>query len=322
MNDFASLPLARLWQIARTAEGRGRHRRQAVLCLLCCSFIMTASGCSWLPSVPMPRIWPFNGDDDSTTKVVEYNLADPEQIAAALAATRSKMQMAPQEPYWPFRMGELYAAVDSTTHAISHLGDALEVDPGYAPAAALLCKLYYDAEIYDQATFLLEDFLSRNADAPDALRVALALHLEALGELDRAQTVLDECSGDSEDLLTARTFVTLRGDDLSSALATAKRAVEGNPRSAANHNNYGIALLHAGRPVEAREAFQSALALDDKLPGALYNMAIVETFYFFDQSAGREWFALYKQHSSEDPDDLTSQFGADLSTLLESEGAE
>jgi hypothetical protein len=51
----------------------------------------------------------------------------------------------------------------------------------------------------------------------------------------------------------------------------------------------------------------------------MYNMAIVEAFYFFDKDAGREWFARYKQLASDDPDDLTSVFGADVSTLSKTE---
>jgi len=74
-------------------------------------------------------------------------------------------------------------------------------------------------------------------------------------------------------------------------------------------------MLYAGRPVEARSAFLTALKLDERLPGALYNMAIVEAFYFFDEEEGRKWFARYKQYASEDPDDLEAVFGTDLTKL-------
>ncbi|MCK5406524.1 MAG: hypothetical protein KAJ37_03680, partial [Candidatus Krumholzibacteria bacterium] len=93
-------------------------------------------------------------------------------------------------------------------------------------------KLYYETERYDRAVALLDDFLSRNQDAPDALRAALALHLEALGNVDRAQAVLNDCSASSKEARAARTFVSLRGNDMQSALDAAKLALEDDPRSA------------------------------------------------------------------------------------------
>ena len=118
--------------------------------------------------------------------------------------------------------------------------------------------------------------------------------------------------GNSKEVQTARTFVSLRGDDLQSVLETAKQTLHADPQRAANHNNYGIALLCSGRPAEARKFFLAALDLDDKLPGAMYNMAIVEAFYFFNEDAGRKWFSRYKEYSNEDPDDLAVLFGTDL----------
>jgi tetratricopeptide (TPR) repeat protein len=124
--------------------------------------------------------------------------------------------------------------------------------------------------------------------------------------------VLSQCASDSRDARAARTLVALSGDDVGAVLAAAQQALDGD-KSAANYNNYGIALLYAGRPIEARNAFRSALELNKQLAGALYNMAIVETFYFFDEAAGREWFARYRRYASEDPDNLTARFEADVS---------
>jgi len=151
-----------------TAVDRSILRRAACLALLC-ALLLTGNGCSWL------RFW----SDGDPSVDVDGHSAGPEQIAAAKDAVRAKIELAPQEPYWPFRMGELYAASDSAGIAISHLQSALEIESGYAPAAALLSKLYYEMANYDEAVVLLEGFLAENANAPDALRAALALHLEA-----------------------------------------------------------------------------------------------------------------------------------------------
>ena len=307
VNDFASLVFA-----SPRRDNRGPRRahrwQRAFLCLVSCSVLLVANGCSWVP------LWP-GGDADGP--LIDGKTASPEQVATVIEATRAKAQLAPQEPYWPFRMGELYAAVDSTSQAVTHLQKALDIDTAYAPAVALLSKIYYEAELYEDAIVMLEDFLTRNPDAPDAVRAALALHLEAVGDVDTAQAVLAQCSGNSKEVRATRTFVSLRDDDLQAALASAKQALDDNGNSAANHNNYGVALLWAGRPDDARRAFKNALKLDDKLPGALYNMAIVEAFYFFDEEKGRKWFARYRKYASDDPDNLASVLGTDLSKRLE-----
>lgn len=299
VTDFASFVVS-----SRHTRGIAPFARGAMplaLVLVCGAALLATSGCSWIPRRS------GNAAVDLTK-----GKSSPEQIAAALEAARVEMLTDPGEPYWPYRMAELYVATDSIDLAASHLQTALGVDPGYAPAAALLSKLYYDAGLFEEGVVLLDDFITRGDGAPDELRVALALHLEALGELARAHQVLGACAGN---VSAAETFVTLRGAELEPVLETAKRALDANPKSAANHNNYGIALLHAGRPIEARKAFMKALDIDDKLPGALYNMAIVEAFYFFDEKAGQKWFEKYQMYASDDPDDLATRFGAKVSRL-------
>ena len=287
------------------------HAMRLLMCLLCLVVAPGFTGCSGL------GFW----SGDSQTRLSE-GTASQSELDAALAEARAQMDMAPVEPYWPYRMGQLYAAADSLSNAVVYLQAALDRNPDYAPALSLMSKLQYNAGSHNQAVVMLEDYLARNPTAPDAVRAALALHLEAIGDIERAEAVLNECDGDSREVRTARTFVSLRGDDFASVLETARQALEANPHSAANHNNYGIALLYAGQPEEAREAFRQALRIDRALPGALYNMAIVETFYFFDEEKGREWFERYKQHASADPDDLESVFSADVSVRLKPEAPE
>jgi len=281
-----------------------REWRRALLCLAAAALVATTGACSstgWIPglghdaAVDMPK--GSGGMDD------------------ALTAARARMQAEPQEPFWPFHLGELYLAADSTALATESLKSALTLDPTYAPAAALLSKIYYDAGMHAEGIALLDDVLTRDPNAPDALRADLALHLEATGDVATAQTVLAGCREDSRDTYTARTFVALSGTDAQSALDLAKRALDADDHDAVNHNNYGVALLLSGKPVEARKAFQKALALDDKLPGAMYNMAIVEAFYFFDEEAGRTWYTQYRQLASADPDDLESILGTDVTRL-------
>lgn len=302
-HDFASPVLASPQQRRGAAAPWTHAQVGAIRGVLACVLLMSTGACSSLGFIPGLG----GGPTSSAVEPVK-----PAQVANAVTDARTKMQLSPQEPYWPFHLGELYAAADSNALAVSSLNSALSINPAYAPAASLLSRIYYDAGMYAQGVTLLEDFLARNPAAPDALRAALALHLEALGDVDRAQAALAACPPDSRDARSARMLVSLRGADPQSALATAKQALDADSKNPANQNNYGVALLCAGRPVEAREAFRAALEMNERLPGALYNMAIVETFYFFDEHAGREWFTRYKQVASADPDDLTTRFDTDV----------
>ena len=237
---------------------------------------------------------------------------DPADVmAAALAAAETGRLLHPADPYWPYHQAELQTAA---TPAFAYLDTALALDADYAPAIALLSKLQYEAGRYDEAVTLLRDHLDRHPDADDALRAALALHLDAVGAWEEADLVLATCSEDSPPAAGVRTYLGLQGDDVEAATAAAGRALEADPNSAANHNNQGIALLYAGKPAEAHAAFLEALARDEALPGALYNLAIVETFYFYDPDAGRQWFARYRELASDDPDDLATTLGFEMTT--------
>jgi tetratricopeptide (TPR) repeat protein len=302
VNDFA-------WLVFALRRSSRLHPWwQAASGVIFCCLLGTQYGCSTIGSTA--RIFKFWGGDDSTQNV---DVSNHKQLTSALEITREKMTLSPAEPYWPYRMAELCDAADSTGQAVSYLQAALTTDAGYAPAAALLSKIYYRRGQYEDAVTLLDGFLAANPGAPDAIRAALALHLEALGNVEQAEAVLDQCDSNSREVRATRTYVSLRGEQIGTALQSAKQAVDDDPRSAANHNNYGIALLHAGQPIEAKQEFLDALELNDRLPGALYNMAILEAFYLFDEDAGRQWFERYKKYSSDDPDNLASLFGTDVS---------
>lgn len=243
----------------------------------------------------------------------------PEKMSAdsrqsAMDEARSKAALYPTEPYWPYRMGALYAAADSAGAAEQALRASLARDAAYAPAVSLLSRLQYEGGRHAEAIAMLDAYLSAHPDAPDELRAALALHLDAVDEIERADSVIATCTGSSGDVYAARTYVTLRGNTPKEALALAKSALDADG-SAVNYNNYGVALLHAGKPVEARDAFKKALDKDGKLPGALYNMSLVEVFYFFNEDGGRRWFDQYTQVALEDPDDLASVFKVDMTRL-------
>ncbi len=223
---------------------------------------------------------------------------------------QAERQAAPLEPYWPYRMAEGYQASGNTAAAHAQLDTALTLSPNYVPAIILLSQLHYDGGQYESAVALLQEALANQTEQPDVLRVALALNLQALGEPDQAADVLANCDKQSGPTNTARIAVMLQSEDFQSSLPAAQAAVAANPQSAANHNNLGISLLYAGHATEARTAFLKALELAPELPGALYNLAIVENFYFFDRDTSQDYFERYqtaaRRQPAPDPDDLAS----------------
>jgi tetratricopeptide (TPR) repeat protein len=214
----------------------------------------------------------------------------------------------PTVAYWPFRLGELLVAENQNELAVTHFKTALERDPSYEPALALLSKAYYDSARFEEGVSLLEDARTRRAGIlPVELATALALHYEALGRIDEAGAIAKSVEDRALDWKrngSALVYLRLKGDDFLQSPEIARKALDADPSSAVNFNNYGITQLYGGDPEGAKESFLKALDLDPDLPGALYNLAIVDHFYFFDDERAREWYRRYRRISPEDPDRL------------------
>lgn len=192
--------------------------------------------------------------------------------------------------------------------------------PTPASSAAELtrwCAGLYRQARHDEAIALLSPWLAAHPGPEPEVRAALAIHQEAAGQPEAAKATLADGPVAAPATARARTWLGLRGDDFGAVLEDARRAVAAAPRSAPDRNNLGIALLYAGRPREAREEFLAARELDPELPGALYNLAIVESVYFFDDAAARRWLAAYRRLDAADPDGLFATLGGELSVATE-----
>lgn len=253
---------------------------------------LAACGCAHLPFV--------GSEKGAATK-------SPEVVQDVSFLTRLSSEQT-AEPYWPYRLAEALAAEGQGDAAEYHLKAALERDPGYEPALALLSKTYYDNARFEEAVALLESARARRSGLlPVELSTALALNYESLGRSDEAQSILSSVEHRSLDWKRngpALVYLRLKGADFLSSPEIARKALDADPSSAANFNNYGIAQLYGGDPEGAKNSFLKAHDLDPTLPGALYNLAIVDRFYFFDDDAARDWFRRYRTLSPEDPDGL------------------
>jgi len=248
-----------------------------------------------------------------------------EPSPAASAATRDSNAEAAEEPtsvaelsrrlvraHWSRAHG--LVARDSLAAAAAELEQALAVDSLDAPSLVLQSDLDYRSGRHDQAIARLDAARRHLAPCPIEVTAALALHLAAQGEADRAESLLaplyaDARGADWKRLGSVLTFAALRSSHPESrgpqAAADALAALE----SPINHNNQGVALLVRGEARAAREQFLLAHEQDPTLPGPLYNLAIVERFYFQSEAKAREWFEQYFVLSDQDPDGLKSVLG-------------
>jgi len=218
------------------------------------------------------------------------------------------------EPFWPYRLAEVFVARGQADSAEAHLKDSLTRDPIYEPALALHSKLLYQAGRHDEAVQLLEGARERKSGTlPVELCAALALNYQALGKKAEAESVLQSVEDKSVDWKRngpALVYLRLKGERFLDSPEIAKKSLEADPSNAVNLNNYGIAQLYSGDPEGAKNSFLKAHELNPKLPGALYNLAIVDHFYFFELKTARDWYRQYRALSPEDPDGLDSVFAS------------
>jgi len=212
----------------------------------------------------------------------------------------------PREPYWPFRLAEMSVAAGDAAEAEAPLKAALDADANYTPALALLSKVYFDEKRHAEAIQLLTDaelaFPGGRDGFPAELLAGLALHYDAIGELERAQEILTRARV-SRSTGSALAYVALRGAAPTGSAKLAEAALDAD-KSAVTLNNYGVSRLLAGDPERAKRAFLDALEKDADLPGPYYNLAIVERFYFLRHAEAAKWFRAYWSRSHEDPDGL------------------
>lgn len=216
----------------------------------------------------------------------------------------------PVEPFWPYRTAEVFVARGQADSAEAYLRDSLSRDPSYEPALALHSKLLYEAGRYEEGVQLLEKARERKSGSlPVELCAALALHYQALGRKQDAESTVQSVEDSNVDWKRngpALVYLRLKGERFLDSPSIAKKSLEADPSNAVNLNNYGIAQLYSGDPEGAKRSFLKAHELNPKLPGALYNLAIVEHFYFFETDSARGWYREYRQLSPDDPDGLES----------------
>jgi tetratricopeptide (TPR) repeat protein len=233
------------------------------------------------------------------------------------AAGRVAVPRALPGPAERYRLAREHVAAGSQAVAESELRELLASDPAYPPALALLSKLYFEDGRHREAIALLEPVRLRpetfDPAARTALLAGLSLHEDALGRTDLAREALAAAGTGAAG--SAGVYLALRGDAPDSATALARDALRHEGKSAVNLNNFGITRLRAGDLDAARRAFTNAIERDPALPGPYYNLAIMEKFYRFDDTAATRWFGEYWNRSHADPDSLRAVFAPGLASV-------
>ena len=224
-------------------------------------------------AVAVPLLANVAADDPFAATVRDQRIrllvgADQSEVALAeaLAATGAPGALAPD---W-VRLGEVYVALDRQSDAATAFGRALEV------------RRASDADGREEWTLWLMrggalDQAGNWPEARDALRRAYRLAPEqpvVLNYLGYAQLIRNEDVAEAERLIReahrrapdnaaitdSLGWALFRKGELTEAIALLEQAAEGAPADVEINEHLGDAYLAAGRRVEARFAWQAALA--------------------------------------------------------------
>jgi tetratricopeptide (TPR) repeat protein len=244
-----------------------------------------------------------------------------------LEEARVRASEQPAEPWWPYRAAELSAAAGRPADAEASLREAIGRDSAYAPALAHLSRTLYEQGRHEEALRLLAPVRERRVSLPPEQRAALlsglALHEAALGRDSEARETLELLSRDERsDAVGVASYLAARVGAADSSAASARAVPRAADKSAAVHNNRGIALLRAGDPDQAQREFERAIELEPSRAAAYYNLAILERWYRLDTDAAVKRFQQYWSRSHADPDSLYPELGRGLPPPETSAGAD
>jgi tetratricopeptide (TPR) repeat protein len=247
----------------------------------------------------------------------------PDQAEVCLL---NAQRLAPDDFRWPYYLGHVYRSKGQLTNAVEHFEQALRLRPTDLAALVWLGQLHIDlgqpeaaeplltrarslhpdtqavlfqlgrvavaTQDYVRAVELLEGALAMNP-AATIIRYPLAMAYRGLGDLEKAQSYLDESGGPAggvgvalSDPLMSAVSTMLRSPqaywDLGlyagaqgnwpEATRQFRNAVELAPDSPILRLNLGLALNHLDEARAAMDQFEEAVRLDPQLAGAHFTM--------------------------------------------------
>ena len=200
-----------------------------------------------------------------------------DQAAAVLARIRD---LDPEDPETLHAIAESFRVEGRLDQALANYHAAIQMDSEFAPAHAGLGLVLVQAQRYAAAAEALERALALEPELPDAasLHVFIGRAWQELGDLSAAlqwfkrAVRIDPLNPQALERLAAAYFHERRYEE---ALALYRTLEQISPDSARSHSNVGATLYHLGRPEEARQSIERALALDPDLKVARTILAIL-----------------------------------------------
>ncbi|MDR7269326.1 clan AA aspartic protease (TIGR02281 family) [Pelomonas saccharophila] len=219
--------------------------------------------------------------------------ADVLMRRGAAAAARNDLQgaltdldracaLAPHVALYRLARARVYLEMKRRDAAAADLDEVLKLDPALHEARIERATLYAQRGDVPQA---LVDLQALDAALPPSahLRQRMAelygRHGSATEALRQWQLWLDSHPNDVgvDDVLNSRCWMrTTRNFELALALDDCRKAVATDRKNTAYLDSLGWTYLRLGQPADAVKAFDAALALNARLPGALYGRALAQ----------------------------------------------
>ena len=199
------------------------------------------------------------------------------EAEALLARAR---ELRPRDPSALHTVAEALRTQGRVEESVAAYRAVLELAPQFAPSHAALGIVLYQTQRYRAGLESMQRALELDPELP----VAASLHLfmghswAALGDASVAAEHyaralrIEPRNPEVLDHLAMARFGQRRYED---ALALYRTLLEINPDNALTHSNAGAALLHLGRPQEALQSIERALAMDPDLEIARIGLAEV-----------------------------------------------
>ena len=214
------------------------------------------------------------GFDSRLQEIVGQYLAG--DLQGALARCRALLSERPDMPLTLFHLAQLERENGNLDGAIDALRKAVALVPDNSESVGMLGAYLTQAGRSAEAVKLLEPFARReyaDADVVTARAIALAKMRrfdEALATLSRAST---EDPSNGRLLLEAGTIHLMAGER-DRARDAWNSALAVNPNLARAHTSLGVLSIEARRPVEAVEHWKAASAIDPREQGTILGIGL------------------------------------------------
>jgi len=153
--------------------------------------------------------------------------------------------------------------------------EAVLLDPSFALAYVKLAQIYVnhywffgkDEADLRRAKAALDTALNLVPDMPEAMITLADYHYKGFLDYERALELLDDAIPRAPQLsvgIARRAFILRRSGRVEESITEMKKAIELDPLSAAKHYGLAQTLTMVGRYEEARDYYDSAIALDPK----------------------------------------------------------